>query len=288
VAATAVSLASALAVGGCATDPHAPGTPEPLPAVVVGSGDTAPDELVARFYAGALARIGTHVTAKLDLGDTSAALHALDTDAVTLVPGFTGELARHYDPEAAQTTPDELKAQVSGSLPEGESISDPSQTTDWRASVVVTDAVVARFGAHSLRDLAPHCGDLVLGVPTGTVLPASLRTDYHCDFAQVRQYPPDRLPAALRTGAVHAALLAPAVDPGAGTTALTDEDYAFPAQNPVPVYRTGSLSDAQVKTLNRVAGELETADLAAMVRDLAAHRRSADEIAHSWLDLHGF
>ncbi|WP_262365808.1 glycine betaine ABC transporter substrate-binding protein [Gordonia sp. OPL2] len=58
------------------------------------------------------------------------------------------------------------------------------------------------------------------------------------------------------------------------------------AQELVPVYRSAAFSRDEVKTLNKVAGELTTADLAALAREAIAGARPAD-LANEWLAEHG-
>lgn len=66
--------------------------------------------------------------------------------------------------------------------------------------------------------------------------------------------------------------------------AITSETQA---RNIVPLYRTGELDDNAVKALNKVAGELTTADLF----DLCDKERNGAkrvDIVSNWLDQHGF
>lgn len=191
-------------LGACATDLSTPGTPAALPAVVVGSTTSVPDDLIARLYAGALHRMGTRVATVSNLRDRAAVLAALDANRITVAPDFTGRLLRHLDANSRACEPEKVLTDLSASLPQGLSVSDPSDTTDLR--------------------------------PEGAA---------------------DAKPCRL------------------------------PAENPVPVYRTGDLSSDQITKLNTVAGELTTADLTDMVHRVEGHVAPAD-IAHSWLDLHGF
>ncbi|KAA0022539.1 glycine betaine ABC transporter substrate-binding protein [Antrihabitans cavernicola] len=59
-----------------------------------------------------------------------------------------------------------------------------------------------------------------------------------------------------------------------------------PAQNVVPLFRKGSLTDDQVKKLNVVAGELTTADLTDLTGKVRDGGQSAD-VAGGWLDERG-
>ena len=58
------------------------------------------------------------------------------------------------------------------------------------------------------------------------------------------------------------------------------------AQNLVPVYRTAALTRSEVKQINRVAGEITTADLAELARRADAGAKPRD-LAAGWLGEHG-
>lgn len=284
VAALLVLASSALA--GCATDPDAPDTPTPLPAVTVGSGSSVVSDLIGRFYAGALQRMGTRVTTAFDLGDRASYLARLGSGQVTLVPELTDELLTYYNPDAHQREPDAIAPELSKSLPEGLSVSDYSDTADWRADVVTTAAVANRFAAHSLHDLGPHCARLTLGEAVDGPPVAPLATTYSCTFAAVKKMPADQLSAALTRGQIQAAILPPTET--AGFVVLDDDKYAIAAENPLPLFHTGSLTQTQIKKLNTVAGELSTDELTLMVQNVASHRQTPADAARSWLDVHGF
>jgi osmoprotectant transport system substrate-binding protein len=63
-------------------------------------------------------------------------------------------------------------------------------------------------------------------------------------------------------------------------------DENDPAQNVLPVFRAGSLNDAQMLKLNVVAGELTSADLDTMTNRVEAGAKSAD-VAADWLGSRG-
>jgi osmoprotectant transport system substrate-binding protein len=273
-------------VAGCATDPNAPDTPATLPAVTVGSGNSVVSDLIARFYAGALQRMGTRVTTEFDLGDRAAYLSQLGSGRVTVVPEFTDELLTYYDPEARQREPEQVYTELSKSLPEGLSVSDYANGTDSRADVVTTALVANRLNARSLDDLGPHCRGITLGEAVDGPSTASLTTSYSCTFAAVRKFPADKLAAALATGEIQAAILPPAQV--GGFVVLDDDKYAIPAENPLPLFHADALTQAQLKKINAVAGELNTDSLNSMVQDITAGRETPANEARSWLDLHGF
>lgn len=266
-------------VAGCSVDdPVLDPDPATLP-VVVGSGDSIHSELIAEIYAGALARGGSPVEVQTRLGDRTAYLGALDDGRVTLVPELTGSLLDSLDPAATQSKPDDVRDALSKALPEGLSISDYAGA-QRRATFMVAKATDAR----SLAELP--CGEMALGVPGE--LPASvveaLRADYGCAFREVRTFGRDSMVSALAGGEIGAALLqGGSADPN--VVALTDDKYVITAENVIPLFRTGSLTQSQIKRLNVVAGELTTDDLSAMVADVSRGDSSFD-VARKWLDLH--
>ncbi|MGW0044598.1 glycine betaine ABC transporter substrate-binding protein [Rhodococcus sp. NPDC003348] len=69
--------------------------------------------------------------------------------------------------------------------------------------------------------------------------------------------------------------------PGAGDAGEEGSDE--PALDIVPLMRTGVLTEAQVKALNVVAGELTSAELAEMGERVRRGERSPDQIAGDWL-----
>lgn len=291
--AAVILLLPVLAACGSITD--GPAEQAPLPALVVGSGTSAQSELIARLYAGALERMGTRVTTALDIGDRRAYLSALDANGVTLVPEFSGELLAYLNRGATQRMPDDVDEELSRSLPQGLSVSDMSETAEWRSGVTLAGATARRYGVTSLADLGPHCGELTLGVPDDEPAQAVLREEYGCAFAAIRHYPAAGLSTAAATGEIQAAVTTPAgaaVTTPAGTAGppvlLTDDKYAVRAENVLPLYRAGALSARQIKKLNMIAGELTTADLVEMVGRIVADKGKAADLARSWLDLHGF
>jgi osmoprotectant transport system substrate-binding protein len=307
------------------------------PPITIGAGNSAQSELLAEIYAGALARTGARTAVDARLGRRADYLAALDAGTVTLVGDESGDVlaalddtstARLPDPTAAAAQPvgsgastddagnsgpnsagphspgiPSVADSLSRALPEGLSVSDIADGTDLRPAFVLPQAAAARISG-TLADLAPRCGELTVGIATGTELDllrrspdpvrdvvAPLRAVYGCDIARYTVYPSDTaLHEALRAGTVQAGVLTvPAVLlPGGGSDLATvaDPDYAFRAENVVPLFRTGALTQVQIKKLNYVAGELTTAEFADMVRRVREAPASAAELARGWLDAH--
>ncbi|SUA73088.1 Substrate binding domain of ABC-type glycine betaine transport system [Nocardia otitidiscaviarum] len=290
----ALVVVSAAAMVSCARDDD--------PAIVVGAGDSAQARVVAEIYAGALARTGARTAVAADLGTRADYLAALDAATIAVTGDDTGDLLRALHADATATAPAKVLAAVYAALPEGIVVSDPADGTDLR--ITLTTRAAENLPA-TLPDLAPRCAELRVGITTGTptdpLRPAldpardvrdPLRNTYGCNITQITAYPDDIATRnALLNGEVQAAVLSvpPPLLPGPtpeDLTTIADPDYAFRAQQVLPVIRKGALTGDQTRKLNYVAGELTTADLAAMVRDVRDHNASPADLARSWLDAH--
>ncbi|MFG3519675.1 glycine betaine ABC transporter substrate-binding protein [Nocardia nova] len=330
VAVTAATLAVACANGdGEAT-------------ITVGAGDSAQSEVLAEIYAQALARAGTPTTVKKHLGQRADYLAALDAGTITLVGDTSGDLLTTFDSSSSATAPDRATAEsvaahhapgpavdmtagspvtlearyvgsvaddLSRAVPEGLAVSDLADATDLRPQLALGAAAAARYPANA-ADLAPHCGELTVGIAGGRELDplrpppdpqrdvvTPLHTVYGCDITRHVEFPGDaELRKALRDGTVDAGVFTSAVallPGGPGDSAartdpavVTDPAYAFRAQNVVPLLRQGALDQRQIKKLNYVAGELTTAEFATMIRRVRDEHASAADLARTWLDEH--
>ncbi|RMI35046.1 glycine betaine ABC transporter substrate-binding protein [Nocardia stercoris] len=286
----------------------------PQPAeITVGAGDSAQSELIGQIYAQALARTGAHTAVRTGLGQRADLLAALDAGTVTLVGDTSGDLLATFDPGSPARKPDRSSVAdpavptvadaLSRALPQGLATSDIADGTDLRPEFVLTPATAAHQPA-TLAALAPHCGELTVGVAAGHALDplrpapdpehdvlAPLRAA-GCDITNSTVFTDDlALRTALRDGRVDAGVLtAPAalLPGGAGElVTVADDTYVFRARNELPLLRSGALSDTQVKKLNYVAGELNTAEFCAAVRQVRDEHASAADVARTWLDAHG-
>ncbi|AOW91992.1 amino acid ABC transporter substrate-binding protein [Rhodococcus sp. WMMA185] len=292
----AVVSASALllmgAAASCAVDrADSDGSAGSVSHIVVGAGDSAESRILAEIYAGALRSTGASVSTDPGLGDRTAYLGALDAGDVTVVPELTGELLRYYDPRSTETEQDDVFVALSRSLPQGLSVSDFALAED-ESVLAITPEISDRLALTTVDGLIPLCSTATV------VLAPSFEADAladlsGCAFAQTRAATDDAAAVAELTdpapadGSVRVAGVTTASPDvaGADLVLLSDPDHVFTAQNVVPLYRTGSLDESQVKAMNVVAGELTTADLADMIGQV---RGGADSVgvARAWLDAH--
>ncbi|WP_067573026.1 glycine betaine ABC transporter substrate-binding protein [Nocardia acidivorans] len=290
---TALAVTLALATLACGGDD--------APALTLGAGDSTQSRLLAEIYAGALARTGAQTRVRGGLGARSARLAALDADTVVVVADATGDLLTALDSTSTARTPDDVNKALNGALPEGLTVGDPADGTDLRPVVV---AAAATALPASLKDLAPLCPELTIGVATGHTLDpmhapldpqrdviTPLQSVYGCAVTHAVSFPgAEEARKALSTGEIQLAVLSgPASylpDGGTDLTSLADPAYLFRAAMVLPVLRKAALSDTQLRKLNYVAGELTTTDLADMLRQIRDNQADPADLARAWLDAH--
>jgi glycine betaine/choline ABC-type transport system substrate-binding protein len=267
-------LAAALLLAGC-SDRH--GTSD----VVVGAGHDTESVVLAELYAAALRSYGS--AARVERMPDPVA--ALDTQAASVAPGFTGRLLQRFAPGAAATAEKDVYAAMLAALPEGVAAGDYTTSAQDVPAVAVMPSTAAAWGARDLSTLVRHCDQLSMGVMAGTRQPFQLGS---CKVPVPRELPNGAaLFDALRAGQINAAWTTTA-DPGIPGDVQVLADGVPPlvqAENVVPLYRRNELSERQVLALNEIAGEFDTAALADMRRQVTAGR-DPRQVAEAWLAAH--
>ncbi|WP_040511640.1 glycine betaine ABC transporter substrate-binding protein [Gordonia soli] len=288
-------------VSGCGSAGTAPARE-----LVLGAPDDPALRVVAQIYGGALRGAGAQVAERLRLADDRALLSDMDRLEVDLFPAFSGELLGLLAPEVTPIFGVDVYDELNRSLPQGVSVGDA--TTVSAVPQVFVAADLARTSG--VTELA-QCGQLPAGLPVAVVGQPDERVlrsfvDAGCRFGPVERLassaqvlsrvsggsavgvvtPLDA--AAGDAGAVQAlSVPQPSADaPTSTATEKTDRPVIGPrAQDLVPVYRTAALTADQVKAINKVAGELTTADLATMAGQ-ARDGTDPTVIAGGWLSEH--
>ncbi|MGG7101661.1 glycine betaine ABC transporter substrate-binding protein [Rhodococcus sp. 24CO] len=254
--------------------------------VVVAAGESAEGSVLAEVYATVLASSGVPSRVEELGGGRSDALAALDAARVTLVPEFTGSLLTYYEPQNPARTADDVFEALSRSLPEGLSVADYATAED-RAVVVLGGDAASQTPARTLEAFAPSCAETVAVVSPRFVEDGALEQlaeGADCTFARVEQSAADISDtAATEPTAFGTTTLSPLAQSTA-VTVLADPDHILAAQNVVPLFRTGALSDRAVKALSVVAGELSTTDLAEMIDQVRRGQATPSAVARSWWD----
>jgi glycine betaine/choline ABC-type transport system substrate-binding protein len=163
-------LGATLLIASCGRDPVL--GPRADPEIVVGSGNTAPGQVMADILTDGLARGGFPVATSA-VGDRAAALAALDDNSVTLVSGLTGDLLRYFNPKAPQGKPKQECESLSRALPADLAVSDCTEA-QWSLADVTGEeddaaparTIVALYRAGALNDRQQRRLNLVLGTLT--------------------------------------------------------------------------------------------------------------------------
>lgn len=262
----------ALLLAGCGT--AAP----PPPSVSVGAGTES--SLLAHLYAAALRYYGNaaHVQSTPD------PLGALDAGEIDVAPAFTGEVLTRFAPDAPARSAAQVYRVMVGSLPEGLGAGDYAEGASDKPAVAVTGSTAAAWQAGDVTALTERCATLKPGAVQGSSVPDSVGA---CTLPRPREFADDAaLWTALRSGSVNIAWTSAAVPDFPGDLAmLADRTALIRAENVVPVFRRNTLSQSQLRSVNELAGVLDTDALAQMRAEVAAGAEPG-AVANAWLDAH--
>lgn len=292
---TVVAVVAGVAVAGCAAQSSIVPAHEDTPVVVIETASFGEAEIVGHIYGNALKRQGWRVEPRPQSGTQAEVVESVVTGEATFTVGFTGELLEMFDPGSPAVAADEVYPAMMAALPEGVTAADPAPADDAPA-YAVTRNTSESYGLRTMSDLAGRCGEFTLGarpeVLADTELTTAVGQTYDCAFAgQVPLGPnPRAVVEALRAGQVGVGVVRSA-DPvlrPEDVVVLDDDDNAITAQNIVPVFRKGSLSEDQLALVNRVSGELTTDDVRELLLGVEFGTASPVSLADFWLDEHGY
>ena len=234
------------------------------PAIAVGSTSDPDSKLAAHLYAAALRFYGSPA----DVRSVSDPLTELDSGAIRVVPGFTGELLQRFEPDATARSAAQVYRVMVSALPEGVAAGDYTTSAEDKPAISVTKATADSWGGRDVATAARNCAKLAVGAVAGARTPAAIGA---CKLPRTREYPDAAaLFAALEAGQINAAWTTTATpNIGGQLLTLSDRTSLIRAENLVPLYRRNELSDQQVLALNEMAGVLDTAALAQMSGEVA-------------------
>jgi glycine betaine/choline ABC-type transport system substrate-binding protein len=270
----ALVCAATLALAGC-------GGKHPPRELVVGSSPDPESVLLAQIYAGALRSYG----AAARVESAPDPLAKLDTGGYDVVPALTGNVLQRLQPGATPVSDQHVYRAMVAALPEGVAAGDYTTAAEDKPTAAVTDAIARAWGGRELTALVRHCGQVVGGTVAHVAVPAVLGG---CKLGAPLQFPNNTaLFDALRMGAVNVAWTTTAEpDVPADVVVLADRRPPMvQAENVVPLYRRNELAERRVLALNEVAGELDTAALADMRRQVAKGADAA-QVSGGWLAEH--
>lgn len=301
-------VALLLAAAACSTS-----TSPDRSSLVIGATAGVPAAVVADIYRQVLRSAGASVADDTAVGDYGRLLDDVDGGRVSMFGAFDGDLLTRLAPSSTATSPDDVYTDLNRALPQGVSVGDPTTVSD-QVQVVVSASVASASGVDALSECSrlpaglPLVGDRDMDAATASALSAA-----GCRFAPYRRLDSvDAVLSEVRGGraagvvsplsaagtATDLTSLTPAAaaaeDSSSGGSTPTSAAVAAPdptairAQILVPVYSSGALTRDQVRTMNKVAGELTTADLATMAQRVAQRQATRSAVVGGWLAEHGF
>lgn len=311
---TAMLLVAALAavVAGCSASTFSDDRP-----LVLGAADNPTMRVMAAVYAGALRNAGSAVAGDVRIGDDQVLLDEMDLAAVDLFPAFSGQLLAQLAPQLTPIAADDVYADLNKSLPQGVSVGDPTMVSAQPHIFVATRTA----DASRIADLA-DCTRLPAGLPVVVIgepdaATLSAATAAGCRFGPIQTASTTNEVISRVAAGTAVGILTPldvagddaggaagkiralksaapeSAETSAPQSSSAPDASAAPtttvvgtrAQDLLPVYRDAALSGDEVKTVNKVAGELTTADLASLTRRAIAGEKPAD-VASGWLAEH--
>lgn len=262
----------ALLVAGCG------GQAPPPPSVSVGTDGQS--SLLAHLYAAALRYYGSPAHVR----DTPDPLAALDSGEIDVAPAFTGSVLTRFAPDAPARSAAQVYRAMIGALPEGLGAGDYAESASDKPTVALAGTTAARWEAGDVTALIARCDSLKPGALEGARVPESFGT---CTPPAAEEFPDaEVLWASLRSGEIDMAWTsAAAPDVPRDLTLLADRTALIRAENVVPIFRRNTLSQMQLRSVNELAGVLDTDALAQMRAEVAAGAEPG-AVAGAWLDAH--
>jgi osmoprotectant transport system substrate-binding protein len=271
------------------------GSPNPHPreekgdTVVVGSANFAESELLMEIYAAALRETGVKVSTRPRAGNREITNSALADGSITVMPEYSGNLLRSFDPQATATTAADVYTALQRSLPRDLEVLNQSEAEDSDV-LVLTPQTAAALQLTSMDQLGPHCPQLTLGA--ASEWPARWKDKiaqiYGCTFREIHNTDtggPVTLEE-LRTGqsqVVNLFTTSPAIATNRWIE-LADPRHMYPAQRIVALVRAGALNQTSTDALNKVSTALTTAKLTELNQRITQERAAPADLAKDFVN----
>jgi osmoprotectant transport system substrate-binding protein len=296
-AAVAACLALLLAACGGGDDALEGGTqPNEQSSVTVGSTNFSEQLILAEMYAAVLKKAGVNVDTRLNLGAREVVFPALEKGEIDLLPEYNGSALSFLNPDATQTTADEVNTALTPLLDgKGLVALEPSPAED-KDGFAVTKETADKYGLAKISDLKGKAGQLVIGGPPELKTRPSgipgLKKVYGIeDFKEFK---------ALDAGGplTTSALNKGDIDVGRVFTTqgaiaengwvLLEEDKPLePAQNIVPIGRKDAMTDQVTQALNALAPKITTEELTKLNKLVDVDKQDPEKVANDWLTQQG-
>jgi osmoprotectant transport system substrate-binding protein len=256
--------------------------------LTIGSADFTESALLADIYADALAAKGVTIRKKLNIGERSVYVKALQDGSIDFIPEYNGSILAYLDPKATAKSTADVTAALPAALGSKLTALTPAAAQD-SDTITVTKATADKYHLTSIADLTSVAGKLTFGAPAAFQtrpdgIPA-LKSVYGVTFGNFTALSASGTVTvtSLKNGTIDGADIF-STDPSFaadGFVALTDPKNMFAAQNITPVVSSAKLTPTIKDTVNAVSAKLTTAILADL--DAKVGTGDPDAVAKTWL-----
>ncbi|HET9778952.1 MAG TPA: ABC transporter substrate-binding protein [Propionibacteriaceae bacterium] len=278
---------------GEATSPQAtqPGQTSAAAApIVVGSADFTESKILAEIYSQALNAKGVESSTKLGIGSREIYIKAVQDQSISVVPEYTGNLLRYFDPNATATTAAEVEKALPDVLPSNLKLLKTSAAANQDV-YVVTKEFSAQHDITSLEDLQRIAATSTLGGPPEleerAYGPPGLEKIYGAKFKAFVPYPkyPPKI-SDLDNNKIQVATFftTDAVIAEKGYVQLEDPQSMILPQNVVPLVRSDvAENQTAVAALEAVQEALTTEELMELDKKVDTDHQDPGQVAGEWL-----
>jgi osmoprotectant transport system substrate-binding protein len=295
--AVAACLALVLAACGGGEDALEGGTqPNQQSSVTVGSTNFSEQLILAQMYAAVLEKAGVQVELRPNLGAREVVFPALEKGEIDLLPEYNGAVLAFLDPDATQTTADEVNAALQPLL-DGKGLvalaQSPAEDKDGWA---VTKETADRLGLAKVSDLKGKASQLVVGGPPELEtrpagLPGLKKVYGIEDFKEFRALDAGGplTTSALNKGDIDVGRVFTTQGAIAefGWVVLEEDKPLQPAQNIVPIGRKEAMTDQVRQALDAISAKITTEELTKLNKLVDVDKQDPEKVANDWLTQQG-
>jgi osmoprotectant transport system substrate-binding protein len=294
----AVAACLALLLAACGGDDALEGGTQPneQSSVTVGSTNFSEQLILAQMYAAVLEKAGVDVTVRPNLGAREVVFPALEKGDIDLLPEYNGSVLSFLNPDASQTTADEVNTALTPLLDGKGLVALEQSPAEDKDGLAVTQETADKYGLAKVSDLKGKAGQLVIGGPPELeTRPAGipgLKKVYGIeDFKEFKALDAGGplTVSALKKGDIDVGRVftTQGVIDEEGWVLLEEDKPLQPAQNVVPIGRKDAMSDQVTQALNALSAKITTEELTKLNKLVDVDKQDPEKVANDWLTQQG-
>jgi osmoprotectant transport system substrate-binding protein len=294
----AVAACLALLLAACGGDDALEGGTQPneQSSVTVGSTNFSEQLILAQMYAAVLEKAGVDVTVRPNLGAREVVFPALEKGDIDLLPEYNGSVLSFLNPDATQTTADEVNTALTPLLDGKGLVALEQSPAEDKDGLAVTQETADKYGLAKVSDLKGKASQLVIGGPPELeTRPAGipgLKKVYGIeDFKEFKALDAGGplTVSALKKGDIDIGRVftTQGVIDEEGWVLLEEDKPLQPAQNVVPIGRKDAMSDQVTQALNALSAKITTEELTKLNKLVDVDKQDPEKAANDWLTQQG-